>query len=506
MTRQWTRRDVLKASATSGMFVGVQAWGGLNSRASAAPVSGSPQAEDLRIERLAERIMETPPDRIVEFVMAELANGLSRQQLLAANFNAGARFRGGHQGYVAHPVRVVSDEIASEMSLLPHFYHLSGLKFRAPERRLHEVELTKLPKAENAEAHFHAAMKQGDRDEATLAILAMSRDIGPKQAYQHLWMYGAERNHNSAGHTAISTANTWRAMQATDWRCAETALRFAIVKASQPPKGTNLHAVNRERANRVGELSPKWLGLKSDRGAVLELLDLYRKGDPNIACQTTFNKLRDGEMQARSVWDAVFLTTAELIIRYTWVGSRMFAGHSITCVNALHYMFRLLTDPVARLYAMLEAVEWTTNFLDRERHLFQDRSIIDIEPIDPPKGNESLEAIFSLLPPRRFSSLSRVGFDDLERAMELTYGWAKGRTDFRPYLETAQRLMCLKSSPEVHDFKFPMALFENIRYASREWKPCLLAASVHVLQGSEMEDSKIVNQAREMLGRSSRSK
>ena len=96
MTRQWSRRDVLQASAASGMFVGVQGWGGLSSMASAAPSVDSPKNEDDRIERLAERIMQTPPDRIVDVVMTELRNGLSRQQLLAANFNAGARFRNGH--------------------------------------------------------------------------------------------------------------------------------------------------------------------------------------------------------------------------------------------------------------------------------------------------------------------------------------------------------------------------------------------------------------------------
>ena len=83
--------------------------------------------------------------------------------------------------------------------------------------------------------------------------------------------------------------------------------------------------------------------------------------------------------------------------------------------------------------------------------------------------------------------------------MEFTFAWAKDRTDFRPFVETAQRLMCVKSTADVHNFKFPIALFENCRYASPEWRPSLLAAAIHVLQGSDMEDSQIVRQAREML-------
>ena len=96
MTHQRSRRDVLRASAASGVFVGVGGWGGLSSMATAAAPIDSPkrEIEDDRIQRLAERIMQTSPDRIVEVVMTELRNGLSRQQLLAANFNAGARFAG----------------------------------------------------------------------------------------------------------------------------------------------------------------------------------------------------------------------------------------------------------------------------------------------------------------------------------------------------------------------------------------------------------------------------
>ena len=469
--------------------------------ATAAPSIDSPKIEDDRIQQLAERIRQTPPDRIVEVVMAELRNGLSRQQLLAANFNAGARFAGGHLAYVAHPVRVVSDEIASEMSLLPLFYYLSALRFRAARPDLPQLDPAKMPSADKAAGFFHDAMKEGDRDSATLSMIALAREYGPRQAYGNLWMYGAERNHNSGGHTAISVVNTWRAMQATDWRCAETALQFTIQSARVPPRGSNLHAINRKRADRVAELPPQWSSIRSDRGAVLELLDLYRKGDPPGACETTLNLLRDNSVRAGSIWDAVFLTTAELVIRYQWVGGKMLAGHSVTCVNALHYMFRSLSDPVARLYATLEAVEWPTRFLARERArpALRERSIISIEPADLPPNNESLEEIFSLLPPRRFASDTRVGFEDVDRAMEITFAWAKGRTDFRPFLETAQRLMCVKSTPEVHDFKLPMALFENCRYASPEWRPCLLAASVHVLQGTDMEDSQIIQQARKTL-------
>ena len=49
--------------------------------------------------------------------------------------------------------------------------------------------------------------------------------------------------------------------------------------------------------------------------------------------------------------------------------------------------------------------------------------------------------------------------------------------------------------------KFPMAAIENYRYLSPAWRPNHLAASVFVLQRTQMEDNPAVQQAREALRR-----
>ena len=82
----------------------------------------------------------------------------------------------------------------------------------------------------------------------------------------------------------------------------------------------------------------------------------------------------------------------------------------------------------------------------------------------------------------------------------MAFAWARRTKDHTAYFQQALRLLCLKSTTEVHDFKYPLALFENYRYASDEWKPHLLAASVYVLHGAQMEDGKMVGQARQRLG------
>ena len=256
------------------------------------------------------------------------------------------------------------------------------------------------------------------------------------------------------------------------------------------------------RAERFSELPENWSSVVSDRNAVLELLDVYRNGRPGSACQTTFDLLREGTIQSGSVWDAVFLTTAELVYRYKVPGGGNLAGHSVTCTNGLHFMFRTLRDPTVRLYALLEVVEWTTSFLSRERArtALRDMDLLQIEPADLPRRDEAMEQIFSLLPLKRFASVSRFGIADEDKAAQITFAWAQTQSNYQEFLQTAMHMMCVKATPEVHSFKYPIALYENCRYASPEWRPYLLASSVHHLHGTDMEDSPIVSQARERLG------
>jgi hypothetical protein len=126
--------------------------------------------------------------------------------------------------------------------------------------------------------------------------------------------------------------------------------------------------------------------------------------------------------------------------------------------------------------------------------------ITDIAETDtPPTDAEAVAAIFRLLPPRRFFDFARSPRAEQDRAMQLTYALARRTPDHRLFLQTASRLLCWKSTEEVHDFKFPVACLEHYQYASPEWRPNLLAASVHYLHGTRMEDSLAVREARDAL-------
>ena len=67
------------------------------------------------------------------------------------------------------------------------------------------------------------------------------------------------------------------------------------------------------------------------------------------------------------MWDAIFLASAELIVRYE-VGSVTGRPlHSMTMANALHYAFRTCTEPETRLQILLEAIHWGCDFYTVER-------------------------------------------------------------------------------------------------------------------------------------------
>ncbi len=123
----------------------------------------------------------------------------------------------------------------------------------------------------------------------------------------------------------------------------------------------------------------------------------------------------------------------------------------------------------------------------------------------PDSPEEAVRKIFDLQPPRqrdstqtRFVSLYVGKREEMDPIVRMAYAYAR-RYDHDLFIRTALRLVCRKSTDNAHDIKFPAAIFENYALASREWRPHLLAASIHWLHGTQMEDSPAVKQARESL-------
>jgi hypothetical protein len=263
----------------------------------------------------------------------------------------------------------------------------------------------------------------------------------------------------------------------------------------------------------LSELPVGWAVGQGNRPATLELFGLLRAGRAEEACELAVEQLLGG-VGAQSVWDAVHLASAELMVRHNsgWgVASRPL--HSNTSASALHYAFRTSGLARTRLLSLLQAVAWTG---DKTNSELRDGSLRDIEltQLRPPRSalpvetNKAVAEVFSLLPERHYEwdgkaqrAITTYGNrDDADEACNKSFALAVERPVSRShFVQAALSWMCQKASSDAHDYKFPAAIFEDMRWVSLDWQPHLLAASIHFLHGERSPDHPVIQQSREAL-------
>lgn len=500
------RREFLKSSAA---IVGLGELGALArfGHASAAEPQANP-ASDSEIDRLVELIEATPHDKAVGVMVRELRNGMSYQQFLGALYATTVRHRPFHKILAHRAVHELSRSVGREERLLPLFWMLDSLKRHGvtffdyqKERELKAPAASSLPKPDKAAEVFQSALAQGDLDSAQRGLIAISRSQGARDAFYRAIPNLTARADvpGTQGHRVIWGANAFGSQEILGWQPQwneHGLLRLPLaVNLTQPARE------NFELARRSASTLPKdWASKRSDKGAVLQLLSMVREGKSSAACRWAHDQLLAGKVSAGSIWDAVFLGNAELMWGSSWqaIGRAL---HSVNTSNAHHFAFHTVTEPESRFAILLHAVDWTAyeQGLLASRRQLRGIRITDIEPVEPPRSAaESVEEIFALIPPHRAGQRSRDrSRNDL--AAQLTFAYASRHADHRLFLNTARRLLCLKATHDVHNVKFPVFIFENYAAASPEWRPHLLAASAHFLQGTQIEDSPAMQQAREEL-------
>ena len=215
----------------------------------------------------------------------------------------------------------------------------------------------------------------------------------------------------------------------------------------------------------------------------------------------------------QSLWDAVHLATAELLVRHNdgWgLASRPL--HSNTSTNAMHYVFRTATLPATRLLVLLQAIAWaadkTSGELSASRSL-RNLSITDLPAIQVPASSEdAVTEIFAQLPARHYrwdagnrrAVLTYGTRADADEACRKVFALARQRPNAVPMLvQTAHSWLCRKANNDTHEYKFLAAILEDVGWVSPDWRPHLLAASVHYFHGNHSPDNTVVQQAREAL-------
>jgi hypothetical protein len=513
MARQATRRHFLQTAATAGTALGE--WAGLLPVSPATADEAKVTPELVRfspdIEPVVKLIEETPRDKCVAVMIAQLRHGLPYRYFLAALYLAAiraAKWHGSihgydHSAYVVHSAHQLGLDLPAGEQLLPAFFALEGFKggqIAYPNKPGTPRLTGSLPAASQSTAELHTALREWEPDRAERAIVAMVRSLGVPAVLEPLWHY-AGRDWGFIGHMAILVASSCRLLETIGWQHAEHVLRYVVAALAGWGKEHAEHAdvrpywANLTRIEKaVDDLPGDWAENKGNQGLTKDLLALLRDGKGDEACDLAVKQLTDGKAHAGAVWDAAHLAAGELVLSSkTHAAHRPInsaALHSNTATNALHYAFRASGRDDTRLLLTLQAVAWMDLFrkeIIKGEHLV---APVDITVLTGPELPDNPESVVNEILATRTAKPHEAG--------RLAFAFAQRH---RPelLLRAARPLLPVKSSGDPHDIKFPVAIFEDLNFVSPGWRPHLLAAAVFAFWGSDRPDNPVMDKVREAV-------
>ena len=246
------------------------------------------------IEPVVRLIEETPRDRALEVVIAQLKKGLSYKNLLAGLFLAGIRnIKPRPVGFKFHAVMVInSAHVLGQSSavterLLPLLWALDNFKgsqaqdVKEGDWVLGPVDESRLPKPHQAKEELVKAMEKWDAEAADAAVAALCRSSGAAETMEPLWRAGV-RDQRDIGHKAIFTAQSWRTLQTIGWEHAEPVLRSLVfgmldLRGDSRPRPVGPYEANLENAAKI---RPEWTIGRDDPAATQALLQVMRQATP----------------------------------------------------------------------------------------------------------------------------------------------------------------------------------------------------------------------------------
>lgn len=491
-----TRRRFIQTLANSGFAAGCAV--PLLADEVALPRLGiEPSKETMALVRLIDR---TSREDCPRMLAEQLSSGVPFRELLAAAFMFAVLRDGHHTVYLVHAAHQLTLDAAPADRVLPLFWAVDNMKEALARARAEQVGPLNgpLPKASQAAADFEAAMQSMDREKAEQAIIALSRSVGPQRAYARVLKY-AGRDNYFIGHIPIGIVSAGRALQSIGWHHAEPVLRYIVrdmYREDHDLEGQP-YQHNLQRANNTHEQLPvEWASGEADPELTRELFGIMQQGKWWNSNDWIVEQLTAGRMKAGTVWDAVHLFTAGLMVRHRLGGRRIatHALHSNTCANALHHAFNHCETSFDQYLTMLQAVSWATESMLNEQRLgfLREQQITDLEETKLSGSDEDVvNEIFASLPPRIVytENEDRTGQD---HAAQLAFSLAHRSPDQSEFLRASRKILCHKSTINAHDLKFPIAMFEELTRISPTWRPHLLAATVHFMQSSNSVDCPAV--------------
>ncbi|MHC5543278.1 hypothetical protein ACYOEI_34075, partial [Singulisphaera rosea] len=305
----------------------------------------------------------------------------------------------------------------------------------------------------------------------------------------------------------IIVANSFRTLDALGWQHAEPVLRYIARELSGSAASDRTFAPNRVRIERIlPGLPADWASSEDhDRVATLEVYRLLREGDPDATADLICAQISSGKVKAGAVWDAIHLVAADLIFRYRTGGTPIGGAliHAVTATNALRFGFDCSLDDSIRLLLLLQGVGMLGDTFIRPSQKggeLRPLDLIELQ-VDPAHRTIRVADIFAELPfkDRQYVETNHEERSASDAGCRLAFAYVSDPGNVKGFEVAARTLLCIKASLDPHDIKYPAAAFEDAARVGPEWRPFLLAASVHALHGPKSHDTPALVQARDAL-------
>jgi hypothetical protein len=508
MFRSINRRDFVSRAAQVGLLAGIGDFAFLEKLPLLAADDVGVRRNLVRlhsdIEPLVRLIEDTPRERLLAAAADRVRRGTSYQELMTAVMLAGVRgIQPRPVGFKFHAVLVINSAHLASMAAedrdrwLPLFWALDNFK-NSQERNRREGNWTmapvvesRLPPATQARQRFIDAMDNWDEEAADSAIAALVRSSGASEVIEIFWRYGA-RDFRDIGHKAIYAANSWRALQTMGWRHAEPVMRslaYALLEhegGNPAQRDDERDRPYRENVRKIAQIRAGWRNGRLVPQATAEVLDALRTATPGEAADRVV-ALLNREVAPASIWDGLFLTAGELLMRQPGIVGL----HCVTSINALHFAFQTSANDETRRLLMLQSAAFLTMFRQNMRgrgRLREDLRLdtLEHEPVRA-QGPRAVEEIFA--------DVSR----DRLLAARKTLAWLDANPQNVHALLAAGRRLVFTKGNDSHDYKFSSAILEDFFHATPRWRNRFLATGMFHLRGSGGPDTDLLRRTRDAL-------
>jgi hypothetical protein len=192
-----------------------------------------------------------------------------------------------------------------------------------------------------------------------------------------------------------------------------------------------------------------------------------------------------------SIWDGLFLTAGELIMRQPGI----IGIHCVTSTNALHFAYQTTASDETRRLLMLQSAAFLPMFRQLMISRAPDHKLADVRIDRVEKAEltgdpgQAVEEIFAA-----------VSKDRLLAARK-TLALMDGDSRRFPSLVTAAERLIFSKGNDSHDYKFSSAALEDYYHVTAPWRARYAASSMFNLKGIGDRDNDLIERTRAALAR-----